>query len=217
MGGRSYIAPFAQQLADVGLLVFSADYRDIFASGGGFPAAFGDISCAVQFARTESTRYRGDGGPVTLVGHSLGAWVGSVAALDSTPIKGDCLADGSGRPDSFVGLAGDYKLDAPANQNDMIGFFGGPPATTASSRASSDPFKYATGSKVPVRLLAGTADTTVDPSASTALAAFLKQKGWDVKLTLVPGATHTSLIDATADGPESVQQILEATRAARLH
>ena len=215
LGGRSYLDPFAAELASAGILVFNADYRDTASQGGGYPAAFEDVACAVRFARVEASRYRGDSGPVTLVGHSLGGWVGSVVALDPTEFEGGCLASGSGRPDAFVGLAGNYQIDSGQNEGDLSAFFGGSADETADARAASNPFNYATGTSVPVRLVAGTADTTVDPAASVALNAFLEKHGWNVSLELVPGAAHSSIIATGSDSQASMRAVFAAVAAAR--
>lgn len=213
-GGRGYVAPFAEQLAAAGLIVFSADMRDTAATGGGYPEAFEDVACAIRYARTWSPQYGGDGKSVTLVGHSLGGYVGSVVAVDPTEFEGGCLADGSGRPDAFVGLSGNYDLTAPSVANDLVKFFGGSPDDTFDARTASDPFNYAAATPIPVRLVAGTADTTVPPIAATELDAYLTNLGWNVDLTLVPGGTHQSILNATDQGATSVRAVLEATQAA---
>jgi len=213
-GGRIYMAPFAKQLAAAGILVFSADMRDDASKGGGYPAAFEDVACAVRYARASSVHYGGSGGAVTLVGHSLGGWVGSVVALDPAEFEGGCPADVSGRPDAFVGLSGNYDLTAPEVAGDLEEFFGGSADATADARHLADPFTYATGTKIPVRLLAGTSDTTVPPSAATALNAFLTGRGWSVTLILVPNGTHDSIISANQQGATSVGLVVEATQAA---
>lgn len=213
-GGRSYLDSFAGELARSGLIVFNADMRDIASKGGGYPQAFDDVACAVRFARTWSFAYGGDGKSVTLVGHSLGGFVGSVVALDAQPFSGDCLASGSGRPDAFVGLSGNYNLSDPKVANDLEVFFGGSPEATAVARSASDPFNYATGSRIRVYLLAGTADQTVNPAAAVDLDGYLTGLEWDVRLTLVPGATHDSIIRPAGAGPESAALVTEATRAA---
>jgi acetyl esterase/lipase len=215
LGGRHYLSSFARELASSGFLVFNADYRDVADGGGGYPAAFQDVACAVRFARSQAARYGGDVGPLTLVGHSLGGWVGSVVALDDHEFTGGCLADGSGRPDAFVGLAGSYQIDAGEVDSDFNVFFGGGPAETAAARAASNPFKYATRSPIPVRLVAGTGDSTVYPSASVALDAFLAGRGWNVRLTLVPGASHLGILAATDTGSPSVDAVYAAISAAR--
>jgi acetyl esterase/lipase len=213
-GGRGYLDAFASELAESGLIVFNADMRDIASKGGGYPEAFDDVACAVRFARTWSFAYGGNGASVTLVGHSRGGFVGSVVALDPNEFTGDCLAGGSGRPNAFVGLSGNYNLDDPRVANDLQVFFGGMPAVTSEARAASNPFNYATGSQIPVYLIAGTNDTTVNPAAAEALDSYLTDQRWNVNLTLIPGATHNSIIVPSAAGPDSLAAILEATASA---
>ena len=214
LGGRSYLNSFAAQLASAGILVFNADYRDRASEGGGYPAAFEDVACAIRFARVQAPKYRGEVGSVTLVGHSLGGWVGSVVALDPTEFEGGCLANGSGRPNAFVGLAGNYQIDSGGNATDLSIFFGGSADQTAKARAASNPFNYATGTPIPMRLVAGTADTTVDPAASVALDSFLDERGWDVSLDLVPGASHSSIIGTGSDSQASLREVSAAVIAA---
>ncbi|MFI5259368.1 MAG: alpha/beta hydrolase family protein [Candidatus Limnocylindrales bacterium] len=217
LGGRTYLDFFASELASRGVLVFNADYRDTATQGGGYPAAFQDVACAVRFARSDAGLYDGDAGPVTLVGHSLGGWVGSVVALDPTEFQGGCLAGGSGRPDAFVGLAGNYVLEAGEVSSDLATFFGGSPAQTAKTRAASNPFNYANGSQIPVRLVAGTSDGTVNPAASVSLETFLATRGWNVTLQLVPGANHMSIMrtdDAPSAASDAVFSAMAAARSA---
>ncbi len=213
-GGRGYLDAFARELADSGLIVFNADMRDTASKGGGYPQAFDDVACAVRFARTWSFAYGGDGSSVTLVGHSLGGFVGSVVALDGTQFGGDCLAGGSGRPDAFVGLSGNYDLSDPKVAGDLAVFFGGSPEDTAEARSASNPFNYANGPSIPVDLVAGTDDQTVNPAAAVALNAFLSERQWNVTLTLIPGATHNSIIVPSGAGPVSLAVVRRATRSA---
>ncbi len=214
LGGRAGLSAFARQIAAAGYVVFNTDTRDNAAIGGGYPGAFQDLACAVRFARASADEFGGDAARVALVGHSLGGFVGSVVALDDDELGANCLADGSGRPDAFVGLAGNYNLDAPEVSGDLHEFFGGAAASTAAARSASDPFNYALGTPIPVRLVAGTSDGTVNPSASVALNAFLTQKGWDVSLNLITGATHVSLVRSTAAGQASLEAIRQAVAAA---
>ncbi len=208
-GGRGYLSFFAQQLAHAGFVVYNADFRDLASNDGGYPTAFEDVACAIRYARATEGSYGGDGS-LTLVGHSLGAWVGSIVALDPGEFTGGCLSGGSGRPDAFVGLAGNYDLNR--NLTDLANFFGGSAAQTAKARALSNPFNYASGASIPVRLMAGTADTTVNPAASQQLYSFLAAKDWDVTLKMVPGANHMS----TMRSPGGQSPALGAVRDAVL-
>jgi pimeloyl-ACP methyl ester carboxylesterase len=210
-GGRLGLGYFASQLASAGMLVYNADYRDTASDGGGYPMAFQDVACAIRYARATSSALGGDEA-VTLVGHSLGGWVGSVVALDATEFQGGCLYGGSGRPDAFVGLAGNYDLQG--NEGDLYRFFGADAGASAAAYDASNPFKYATRSPIPVRLVAGTADTTVDPTDAVELNAFLLGRGWNVGLTLVPDGTHMSLVEMSADGTTSLGAIYDAVEEA---
>ena len=198
LGGRVGLGAIASQLASDGLIVYNADYRDLASGGGGYPEAFQDVACAIRYARATAPGYGGDG-VVTLVGHSFGGFVGSVVALDPAEFTGGCLQDGVGRPDAFVGLAGNYDLNY--NLSDLAEFFGAGASQTSSARASSNPFNYGTQSPIPVRLIAGTSDNTVDPADSVELNKFLQAEGWDVSLDLVPGGSHMSILDGSAGGP----------------
>lgn len=192
--GRGYLAAFAADLANLGILVYNANFRNVAGAGGGYPAGFEDVACAVRYARADASRHGGQASPVTLLGHSLGGWVGSVVALDQDEFVGGCLAGGSGRPDAFVGLAGNYRIDSGENSGDLYTFFGGSAADMPGVYGASNPFNYATGSSIPVRLVAGTDDQTVDPGQSMALDAFLAKKDWPVTLTMVYGGSHMSIL-----------------------
>lgn len=210
IGGRVGLGSLATQLASDGLIVYNADYRDLASGGGGYPEAFEDVACAIRYARATAPSLGGNG-VVTLVGHSFGGYVGSVVALDPTEFAGGCLVSGIGRPDAFVGLAGNYDLNY--NESDLSKFFGAGPSQTSPARASSNPFNYGTGSPIPVRLVAGTSDESVNPEDSVELNAFLLARGWDVSLDLVPNGTHMSILDGSAGG--AIFQSIQSAQAAQ--
>jgi pimeloyl-ACP methyl ester carboxylesterase len=97
---------------------------------------------------------------------------------------------------------------------DLERFFGGSASTTAAARAASDPFAYAKGSKIPIRLVVGTADGTVGPSPTIKLNTWLAKRGWNVVLTLVPGGTHMSILWSSYKGG-SFGAVFSAIAAAR--
>jgi acetyl esterase/lipase len=205
IGGRSYVASWAAQLAADGLLVYSIDVRDLASEGGGYPQAMQDTACAIRYARATASQYDGDGSTVTLVGHSFGGYIGAIVSLNPVEYAGGCPYGGSGRPDAFVGLAGSYDVAGGGNASDFTAFFGGDATATASVRAIATPYAYASGSAIPVRLVAGTADDTVDPVASQDLYKFLLAKGWNVGLNMVPDASHMSVL-SPSEGEAAVFQ-----------
>jgi len=197
------------------MIVFNADYRDIGATGGGYPTAYEDVSCAVRFARANSSLYGGDGSTVTLVGHSLGGYVGSVVSLTPNEYQGDCDAVGDGRPDAFVGLSGNYDLASPSVAGDMVKFYGGSVSDTAAVRTLTDPYTLGATPQIPIRLVSGLSDTTVPSIVAEYFDDYLEAYSWDVELTLVPGGGHQTILNSDAFGAISVGVVLEATQAAR--
>ena len=212
-GARSVYEPFAIRLASDGVLVYNADYRDNPAFGSQYPRAFDDAACAVRVARATATKYSGRSGAVTLVGHSLGAYVGSIVALSANAFASSCLATGIGAPNMFVGISGPYRLD-PANlQNDFVSVLGGTRAQVPYAWRNGDPFAWVGRRQgVSFRLIHGAEDPTVDAGASDALESALLAAGFDTALTTVSFGSHVSVIGDTKGGEWAVAVILAALR-----
>jgi dipeptidyl aminopeptidase/acylaminoacyl peptidase len=135
-------------------------------------------------------------------------WSATRSGVGSDPwwlsISGNSGAAAS-RTDAFAGFAGNYWITSGENETELRDFFGGTPDQTSAARAASNPFTYGDGDRMPVRLVAGTADETVDNAQSRQLYDFLAGKGWDVQLTMVPGGNHMSVL-TSAPGYEAVRQ-----------
>jgi acetyl esterase/lipase len=167
-------------------------------------------------ARAVGPDYGGDPGRVVLVGHSLGGWASAVVALsprDITPAEGTCNpTSGSLRPDALVTLAGAVDLDekGPGRQDFLRGFFDGSRAQRPQRWAQSDPLALAKKhSQVPVTVVHGTADITVDPAVARAFANALRHGGVDTHLVEVPDADHSDVLVA----PAATEAIVAATAA----
>jgi fermentation-respiration switch protein FrsA (DUF1100 family) len=213
LGARSVYEPLAVRLASTGLVVFNADYRDTLAYGSRYPRAFDDAACAVRVARARAGTYGGSGGTVTLIGHSLGAYVGSVVALSANTFASGCLAHGSGAPDIFIGISGPYRLDAPNLQSDFSAVLGGSRAQVPYAWQQGDPFAWVGRRQgVRFRLIHGEADPTVEVQASNDLETALAGAGYDATLTTVAGGTHVSIIGDTKGGEWALAVILAAIR-----
>jgi acetyl esterase/lipase len=216
-GNRTYLWGLARIVAGRGAVVFTADYRSSPAYGGGYPSTFGDVACAIRFARQRAPELGGDPGRVTLVAHSFGGFPGVVLALSATDYaaKGEgCLATaGDGRPDAFVGIAGVYSLDR-IGQDFLAGFFGGDRATAPTAWDAGDVAALARlkGHRTPpVRLVAGTSDLVAPAATAEDLAAILVAAHYDVEVTVVDGATHDTILDKAA----TVEAVVSAFTAAR--
>ncbi len=200
LGIRHGLGTFAQLLAGQGAVVFVADYREGPEWGGGAPASYEDIGCAIRFARATAAEYGGDGSRVVLVAHSFGPFVASVEALSHdpfTPPAGSCLVDsGSTKPDAFVGISGIYSQTG-VTADYLASFFGGDQASASSAWSAGDPYqviRQPDAHKIPIRLIHGTADTNVRIESSQQFEAALQAGGWDVQLVTVEGGDHSAIL-----------------------
>lgn len=171
-GDRRLYRFVGQRLAERGFTVAVADYRL-------FPEVFWrdilhDGAAAVQRSRAlvDPAQHR----PLLLAGHSAGAWIAAMLALD--PCR---LPD---RPDAWLGLAGPYDF-LPLRSPALIRGFGpGEPGP------ESQPVAYVDGREPPALLVHGTADVTVLPRNSRRLAAMLAAVGTPVELLELEGGDH---------------------------
>ncbi len=155
---------------------------------------FEHLACAVQFARATAGEHGGDGGHVTIVGFSLGAYAGSVVALSGedhqTPA---CVVDtDSGRADAFVGYEGpyDWAID-DGYPNDLPALEQSDPETW---RAFNPYAQIGRAPKPTIRLIQGVDDDVrvndTEPSVAEDFHQALVDAGYDVELTLIDGAPH---------------------------
>ncbi len=105
-GDSSSMKPLAEFLTDEGFLTVNTNYT-LSGEEPGFPAAVDDVACAVRYAAALPD----SDGTVVVLGHSAGAHLGAVVALNGDDYGGSCPIPGSGIPDRLVGLAGPYDVD----------------------------------------------------------------------------------------------------------
>ena len=198
------IAPLGQTLADRGMVVFNASYRTI-STGGGYPDTFDDVACAVRYARARAAEL-GSSDQIMLIGHSAGAHLAAAVALSGDAFGGDCSWDGSSTPQSLVGLAGIYQIDAVEPVMELL--LGGSRETAPEAWAGADPFEHlASAAGMTITLIHGTDDGIVPPSASESFQTALEELGVDVVVELVPEATHMDMLD-----PEVIVDLIPGSR-----
>jgi acetyl esterase/lipase len=132
--------------------------------------------------------------PIVLVGHSAGAYIAAMLALDPRWLRG--AAGGGERPcrrvAAAVGLAGPYDF-LPLESRSTREVFGPGPAD-----ASTQPITHADGADPPMLLLTGTDDDVVRPGNTLRLAARLREAGGRVGTRLYDGLGHIRLVAALA-------------------
>jgi acetyl esterase/lipase len=199
-GIRDSMWNLARLVAARGAVVFAADYRSGPQWGGGYPQTFGDVACAIRFARQHAPELGGDPARVTLVAHSFGGFPASVTALsrhDFATDEPECLTTtGDGRPNALVGVAAIYGFDH-IGQDFLAQMLGGMRDEVPDAWAAADITVLAAAKHhptPPVRLLAGTADLVAPIATADEFATLLRDAGIDVTVTAVDGADHGSIL-----------------------
>jgi acetyl esterase/lipase len=184
-GLRQGYAFAGRALAARGFLVGVPDYRLV--PEVRFPAFLEDGAAAFELLRAIASDYGGDPGRIILAGHSAGAWLAAMLALDPAWL-------GSGRASvcGLVGLAGPY---------DFFPFTS--PATAAAFAEAPDPqatqpVAFAAAGAPPALLLHGSEDAKVKPRNSKRLTARLRAAGCEAEVRLYPRIGHVGLVTALA-------------------
>ncbi|MDZ4777334.1 MAG: alpha/beta hydrolase [Alphaproteobacteria bacterium] len=174
----------ARALAAKGFVVVVPDYR--LAPADPFPAFVDDATAATAWAHANARRFGGDPDRIVLMGHSAGAHIAMMVALDRR------FLDRAGVPSStirgVIGLAGPYKFD-PNEEGvlrDAFGRFPEPDAT--------QPVTFVRADAPPALLLHGDADTRVRLRNSERLDRELRAASASAELKVYPGVDHTGIL-----------------------
>lgn len=184
-GRRSLYRFVGAALAARGIVTVIPDYR--LYPETVFPGFLRDGAAAVGWALTHAAAFGGDPERLFLMGHSAGAYIAAMLALDPVWLAAQHLQPGQDIA-GFIGLAGPYDF-LPLTDPVLQRIFG-PPA----GLARTQPINFVRPGAPPAFLAAGTEDRTVDPGNSVRLARRLNAMGDSVTLRLYPGLDHRRLI-----------------------
>lgn len=182
-GSKDVYGWAAQALAARGFVVFVPDYRVV--PQVHFPSFIEDAAAATGRAGELAATYGGDAGRLGVLGHSAGAHLAMMIALDRRYMA---AVD---RPDlirAAAGLAGPYDFlpfDVAASQN----AFGRAPDPTL-----TQPVTFARADAPPIWLGHGTDDTVVHAEDMTILNDRMQAVGGRSEARLYPGLDHADLI-----------------------
>lgn len=190
-GSKDIYLFLGQSLASEGVIVAVPDYRvypDVL-----FPGFVEDGARAV--AAIDKAAQSGAGGvapgrhPLFIMGHSAGAQIAALLALDRHYLRD--AGSSASRLAGFVGLAGPYDF-LPLTEERYKRIF------PAKLLPASQPVNFVSGSELPMLLIAGAADDTVDPKNTLRLAAKARAAGAAATATIYPGRGHVDILSALA-------------------
>jgi len=184
-GDRAMYQFVGRSLAGCGAITIIPDYR--VWPDTGFPGFLLDAAAAVAFSRQHASRLGGDPERLFLAGHSAGAYIAAMLALDPEWLAGAGIDQKSALA-GVAGLAGPYDF-LPLHDPVLEQIF-------APAGPRTQPITFAANARAPMLLLAGADDTTVYPANSTRLAARVRLWGGQASTMIYPGIGHVGLAAA---------------------
>ena len=183
MGRREEYGFAGRAFASRGYITVVPDYRKPL-----FEDFMTDGAQAVAWTRANIARYGGDPDRIALAGHSAGAHISALLALDPRWLAAAGAPTGTVK--AVVGLAGPY---------DFLPFTS-PRADVAmghvADKQTTQPITYARADAPPMLLATGSADTVVKPRNSVALGRALEGLGAPVTVREYPGMSHEGIVMA---------------------
>ena len=183
-GNRGDYAFAGRAFAAQGFVAVVADYRLV--PQVRFPAFNQDGALAVKWVRDNIARFGGDPARIAVSGHSAGAYIAAMIALDRHYLTDIGVDPAIIRAAALLSGAYDfYPFTEPLGRN-ALGQWPRPPET--------QPISFARADAPPMLLMHGTADTVARPYNSQNLSAKLQKLGAPVTLRLYPGKSHIDTI-----------------------
>ncbi len=183
-GAKADYAFAGRSLAAEGFVTVVPDYRLV--PEVRFPAFVEDGAAAVIHAMAHAGSWGGDASRLVLAGHSAGAYIAAMLALDPGYLARAGAPPGVVR--AWAGLSGPYDFlpfDVKASQ-DAFGAWPDPAAT--------QPITFAGAQDPPTFLAHGSRDTTVKVRNTEHLAARLRAAGVPVESHVYAGLDHKDVV-----------------------
>jgi acetyl esterase/lipase len=166
-GTKDWYRLLAGALTARGYIVVVPDYR--LYPEVRFPDFLVDGAKALRWTHDNVAILGGDPQRLFVMGHSAGAHIAAMLALDPQWLDGvglNAARDIAG----LIGISGPYDF-LPLRDPTLVDIFGG------ANRADTQPISFAAGHKPPALLVTGDADKVVSPGNSTRLAVRLRHNG----------------------------------------
>jgi acetyl esterase/lipase len=192
----------AKALARRGYVAVLPDYR-IYPQAR-YPDFLDDGAQAVRWVKDNAKRFGGDPQKIFLMGHSAGAHIAAMLAIDATWLQKVGLMPGRDIA-GLIGISGPYDF-LPLKDETLKIIFGG-------NRPETQPIAHVTPGAPPALLLTGDKDNVVGAGNSTRLAEKLRAAGNEATAVIYPRTGHYLIVAAIAPIIRSLVPILRDTDA----
>lgn len=203
-GSRRHYPLLGHTLTRQGIACVVPDYH--LYPNARFPSFVEDGARAFKWVHDHAAQIGGRRLPIFVMGHSAGAHIAALLALDPDYLRAQGLS-----PDAIagvIGLAGPYTLD-PLKWPGVKDIF----AASAAAPHSARPVKLARAGAPPMLLLHGAGDRVVKPDASVNLASALTAAGSQAEAKVYPGIGHLGVLTSFLWGLRWRAGVLEDTAA----
>jgi acetyl esterase/lipase len=177
----------AKALARRGYVAVLPDYR-IYPQAR-YPDFLDDGAQAVRWVKDNVKRFGGDPQKIFLMGHSAGAHIAAMLAIDATWLQKVGLTPGRDIA-GLIGISGPYDF-LPLKDETLKIIFGG-------NRPETQPIFHVTTGAPPALLLTGDKDDVVGAGNSMRLAEKLRAAGNDATAVIYPRIGHYLVVAAIA-------------------
>lgn len=198
-GSRQHYRFVGQSLASAGYVVVIPDYR--LYPEVRFPRFVEDAAEAIAWVHRAFPKREGHSAKIVLAGHSAGAHIAALLALDPS------FLNKSGVPESsiagLVGLAGPYGFD-PLQYSSIRPIF-----ETAQDPDTARPITFARAGAPPTLLMHGLEDWTVGERNSSELAQRLRNEGASVRYIPLEKVGHRGILLALSSPFRNYAPVME--------
>jgi acetyl esterase/lipase len=184
--GLDHILPVCDALTMAGLATWNLEYRRIGHSGGGWPGTLNDVAAGAEHIVSLAPRFNLDLMRTVAIGHSAGGhlalWLAGRLSIITAAISLAGVLD--------LRRAWELRLS-----NDVVTeFLGGTPDEVPDRYADASPIERLP-LRIPQKIFHGTEDTSVPLEISARYVHTAQQRGDDVELIALEGASHLDLVD----------------------
>jgi acetyl esterase/lipase len=166
-----------------------------------FPTFIEDGAAAVSWVRNNIGDFGGDTSRLFLMGHSAGAYIAAMLALNSIYLAQVGIS--AKELKGFIGISGPYDF-LPIKSPKLIKIFGG-----ADGIPETQPISFVNADAPPAFLLHGADDRIVGPHNTEHLSQGLREAGVPVEEKIYPGFKHIRILIVLASPFQDGEPVME--------